>query len=80
MYISFLKHPRFEYRSIFKRGDKALKADELKEERMMLLEAWKVFEVLKSLSEILYTLYREIRILKFIYYQYLSINDFLLNV
>ncbi|XP_047138151.1 crooked neck-like protein 1 isoform X1 [Hydra vulgaris] len=31
-------------RSIFKRGDKALKADNLKEERMMLLEAWKTFE------------------------------------
>lgn len=31
-------------RNIFRKGDKALRREEVKEERMMLLEAWKIFE------------------------------------
>ena len=36
-------------RAIFKKGDKTLKGEQSKEERMMLLEAWKQFEVSRNI-------------------------------
>lgn len=35
----------FIFRSVYERADKSLKNAEEKEERVMLLEAWKEFEV-----------------------------------
>jgi len=43
-----VKKAVFFFRSVYERADKALRNSEEKEERVMLLESWKEFEVFIS--------------------------------